>query len=73
MKIFICTLGCECHPDGTAVVLAFNRGHAVKLLNKKMKDEGYDPLLKDEFHVVRELDPSDPAYKKGHVTFCFND
>ena len=70
MKIFVCkTTGCWCHPDGMIVALAFNRGHAVKLMNKKLEAADRDPLPKDKHHVVEELDPEE--HKKGYADLSF--
>ena len=71
MKIFICKLNCWCHPKGAIVSLAFNRGHAVKLMNKKLEAAGHDPLPKNKDHVVEEIDPED--HKKGYVELGFGE
>ena len=68
MKIYVCRTGaCRCHPEGMLLALAFNRGHAVKLMNKQLEDASYGPLPRDEKHLVEEIDPSDPVYKKGYA------
>jgi hypothetical protein len=73
MKIFVCkTGGCWCHPDGMILAFAFNRGHAVKLMNKKLEGASCDPLPKDDKHKVEELDPEDPAFKKGYADLSWS-
>lgn len=57
-RIFTCVKGLT-----VAVVFAFNRGHAVKLLSKEFKDRGLDELTDDD--PVVEIDPNEN--KKGRV------
>ena len=71
MKIFICKLNCWCHPQGAMVALGFNRGHAVKLMNKRLETAGYDPMPKNKEHVVEEIDPTE--HKKGFAVLSFPD
>lgn len=59
MKVFICRFD-----GGTAVVSAFNRGHAVKLLGKRLREEKNIVLKKTD--PVYEFSLGD---KKGAVTF----
>lgn len=72
MKVFVCKFRNREHA-ATAVVLAFNRGHAVKLLNKRLEDSGRESLGKDVPLDLRELDPEDPVHKKGHVELSWSD
>jgi len=65
MKIFIC----KRYPSGPIVTLAFNRGHAVKLINKELERRNYDPLMKD--NTVEEVKPEE--HKKGLVMTLFDD
>lgn len=57
-KVFTCVKGLT-----VAVVVAFNRGHAVKMLAKQFKDMGLDPLT--DADPVTEIDLT--ANKKGQV------
>ena len=60
MKIFYCLY------EGTvSIVSAFNRGHAVKLLGKKFREEKIGPVEKA---VVTEFDP-DLNGNKGNMVF----
>ena len=73
MKIFVCkTGGCHCHPEGMILTFAFNRGHAVKLMNKQLEEASYGPLSKDEKHEVEELDPESPVFKKGYAALSWD-
>jgi hypothetical protein len=65
MKMFIC----KQYPNGPIFALAFNRGHAVKLMNKELERRNYDSLTKA--NVVEEIDPE--AHKKGVAITCFDD
>ena len=68
MNVFVCkTGGCECHPKGMILAFAFNRGHAVKVMNKRLEEAGYGPLPKDRKHEVEELDPENPTFRKGYA------
>jgi hypothetical protein len=53
LKVYICSYG---NGTGKAVISAYNRGHAIKLLSKKIK------VTKED--TVVELDTSS---KKGNV------
>lgn len=48
-----------------AVVSAFNRGHAVKLLSKQFEEKELAPLAKDAVH---EFSPEENG-RKGNVVF----
>ena len=65
MKIFIC----ERYSAGPIFALAFNRGHAVKLINKELERRNYDPLTKD--NAVEEVKPEE--HKKGLVMTIFDE
>jgi len=65
VKIFIC----KRYPDGPLLAFAFNRGHAVKLMNKELERRNYDALTKE--NVVEEIKPED--HKKGLVITVFDD
>lgn len=63
MKIFVCT-----SPRGSvAVVSGFNRGHAVKILGKKLKEEAEAPACSpvDQW-AVAEFDPEANG-RKGNL------
>ena len=71
MKIFICRRYSDAEADlgGGLFALAFNRGHAVKLLNKKLEERNLRSLTKRD--VVEEIKPEE--HKKGLVVFCLDD
>ena len=67
VKVFYCKIpATQEHFGGFSVAAAFNRGHAVKLINKKLESEGKDALTKDI--LVEELDLTN---KKGDVAVGF--
>jgi hypothetical protein len=67
MKVFYCKISAtQEHFGGFAVVAAFNRGHAVKLINKKLEAESKDALTGRI--LVEELDLDN---KKGTVALEF--
>ena len=68
MNVFVCkTNGCTCHPKGMILSFAFNRGHAVKLMNKRLEEANLPPLPRDREHEVEALDPESPVFKKGYA------
>jgi len=65
VKVFYGRIGkCDVHIEGFVVVSAFNKGHAVKLINKKLKTENCEAKF-----TVEELDLEN---KKGSVALVWS-
>lgn len=67
LKVFQFRLNKSYAPRGTSgIVLAYGKGHAVKLLAKQLEEKGM-VLEKEDF--IEEIDPASPLYRKGTVFF----
>lgn len=62
MRVFTFT-----HNMLACVVLAFNRGHAVKQVAKELEGRNFKLDVKDG--TIEEIDLEDPKHKKGGVFF----